>query len=54
MSKRPTDGDEPPAKKRASSRQMTKDDASDDEVSFLRRAVDSVNLVAIQRSMSCS
>lgn len=33
MTKRPTDDDEPPAKKRGSGRQLTKDDASDDEVS---------------------
>lgn len=32
MSKRPTDGLEPAAKKRGSSRQLTKDDPSDEEV----------------------
>lgn len=32
MSKRPTDDLEPAAKKRGNSRQLTKDDPSDDEV----------------------
>lgn len=34
MSKRPTDDLEPAAKKRGNSRQLTKDDASDDEVRY--------------------
>ena len=50
---RPTDGDIPPAKKRGSARQLTKDDASEEEVG-LHYCSPGVWISVSQSCLACS